>query len=61
MLRIPSIIADLTSLTTPVIDRAMFERLFGVKRRRGIELMQCSGGYRSGNTVLVDCNTLLRN
>jgi hypothetical protein len=47
MLRIPSIITDLTSLTAPVIDRSMFERLFAVKRRRAIELMQSFGGYRS--------------
>ncbi len=59
ILRIPSIIADVEQLSTPVVDRAMFETLFGVKRRRAIELMQHSGGFRSGNTVMVERRSLL--
>jgi hypothetical protein len=54
MLQIPDIIADLNHLSAPVVDRAMFEKLFGVKRRRAIDLMQRFGGFRSGNTVLVE-------
>jgi hypothetical protein len=54
LLRIPEIITQLQALTVPVVDRASCERLFGVKRRRAIDLMQSFGGYRSGNTVLVD-------
>jgi hypothetical protein len=30
------------------------EQLFGVERRRAISLVQYFGGYRAGNTVLVD-------
>jgi hypothetical protein len=54
LLRAPDIIEQLQSLTAPVVDRATCERLFGVKRRRAIDLVQSFGGYRSGNTVLVD-------
>jgi hypothetical protein len=59
ILRIPGIIADVEQLSTPVVDRAMFERLFGVRRRRAIELMRHFGGFRSGNTVLVERQSLL--
>jgi hypothetical protein len=54
LLRIPNILDQLELLDTPVIDRAICERLFEVKRRRAIDMMRFFGGYRSGNTVLVD-------
>jgi hypothetical protein len=54
LLAIPEMLHQLQSLDTPVVDRATCERLFQVKRRRAIGLMQTFGGYRSGNTVLVD-------
>jgi hypothetical protein len=54
LLHIPAILSQLRDLTFPIIDRRMCESLFGVGRRRAIELMQHFGGYRSGNTVLVD-------
>ena len=60
MLQIPEILDQLTALDTPVIDRAVCERLFGVKRRRAIQLMQTFGGFRSGNTILVDRSHLIR-
>ena len=54
LLRIPHIIGQLQALDTPIVDRHTCERLFGVRRRRAIELMKQFGGYRSGNTVLLD-------
>ena len=59
LLRIPNIVAHLQALDTPVIDRRICERLFGVRRRRAIQLMQQFGGYHSGNTILVDHLTLI--
>ena len=52
--RIPEILADLRQLDAPVADRHICELLFGVRRRRAIELMQRFGGYRSGNSILLD-------
>jgi hypothetical protein len=59
LLAIPEMLHQLQSLDTPVLDRATCERLFHVKRRRAIALMQTFGGYRSGNTVLVDRPALI--
>jgi len=52
--RIPAIAERLRALDAPVVDRAVVERIFGVRRRRAIELMGRFGGYRSGNTILLD-------
>jgi hypothetical protein len=41
-------------MEVPVIDRAVFERLFGVRRRRAIQLMHFFGGYQAGRTFLLD-------
>ena len=60
LLRIPEIVASLSKLEVPVVDRAICERLFRVRKRRAIELIQHFGGYRSGNTVLVDRLALIR-
>ena len=57
---IPNIIEQLSAINTPVIDRAACECLFAVRRRRAIDLMQRFGGYRSGNTVLLDRLELIR-
>lgn len=54
LLHIPQILDLLRDLSFPVVDRKMCESLFGVGRRRAISLMQYFGGYRSGNTILVD-------
>jgi hypothetical protein len=51
---------QLTSLEAPVVDRAICERIFGVKRRRAIDLMQRFGGYQAGNAVLIDRLELIR-
>jgi hypothetical protein len=54
LLQIPSIIAALSDMTSPVVDRAVFEALFGLRRRQAIALLSKFGGYRSANTLLVD-------
>jgi hypothetical protein len=50
LLRVPHIITELRALDSPVVDRAAFERLFGVRRRRAIGLMQSIGGFQCGRT-----------
>ena len=57
---IPGILERLRMLEVPVIDRSGCERIFGVRRRRAIELMHHFGGYQSGNTVLLDRLDLIR-
>ena len=54
LLQIPSMIDQVMLLDTPVLDRAVCERIFGVGRRRAIDLMQQFGGYQAGNTILID-------
>src|SRR3954468_3349682 len=54
LLRLPEIVATLSAMDVPVIDRSMCERLFGVRRRRAVELMQRFGGYQVGHTLLAD-------
>lgn len=60
LLRLTAIREELTYLNVPVIDRATFERLFGVRRRRAIQLMHYFGGYQAGRTFLIDRVALLR-
>jgi len=50
----------LATLTVPVLDRALFERIFRVRRRRAIQLMQYFGGWQTGQAFLVDRLELLR-
>lgn len=60
LLKIPQILEMLESVDLPVVDRAMIERLFGLRRRRAIELMHHLGGYESGGRVfLVDRRVLI--
>jgi hypothetical protein len=47
-------------MPAPVVDRALFERLFGVRRRRAIQLLNHFGGFQSGRTYLVDRLDLIR-
>ena len=54
LLRLPEILEELAGMEAPVIDRAVFERIFGVRRRRAIQLLHCFGGYQAGRTFLVD-------
>lgn len=53
-LKLPEILETLRSMPAPVVDRALFERLFGVRRRRAIQLLNRFGGFQSGRTYLVD-------
>src|SRR5665811_541823 len=59
LLRLPEIRAELEHLDTPVVDRAGIEHLFGLRRRRAIELMHQFGGYQAGRTFLLDRARLL--
>jgi len=59
LLKIPEIMAQLELLEVPVVDRAVIERLFGLWRRRTIELLHCFGGYQAGRTLLLDRRGLM--
>ena len=59
LLRLPDIRAELDHLDVPVVDRAGIERIFGLKRRRAIELLHQFGGYQAGRTFLLDRARLL--
>ena len=54
LLRVPEILEELSALDVPVVDRAVCERLFRLRRRRAIDLMRCFGGYQAGRTFLID-------
>ena len=58
LLRVPHIVTEVRALDSPVVDRAAFERLFGVRRRRAIELMQ-SIGVQCGRTHIVKCEDVI--
>jgi hypothetical protein len=60
ILQLPRIQDELEALHLPVADRACFERIFGVRRRRAIQLMHQFGGYQSGRTFFVERVKLLR-
>lgn len=47
------ILERLAALPSPVIDRAI-EKLFRVRRRRAIELLNTFGGFQTGKTFLID-------
>ena len=57
---IPEIVARLSAMQSPVVDRSTVEQLFGVRRRRATDLVQYFGGYRVGNTASVDREKLIR-
>jgi hypothetical protein len=59
LLQIPEIVALLETFDVPVVDRAIIERLFGLRRRRAIELLHRFGGYQAGRTFLVDRRLLI--
>ncbi len=54
LLRLPEIRKQLSEMQVPVVDRAMFERLFGVRRRRAIQLMHYFDAYQTGHTCVID-------
>src|SRR6266496_6251594 len=59
-LTLPNIIRELENLAVPVLDRAVFESVFGVGRRRAIQLMHQFGGYQVGKTFIIDRLTLIK-
>ena len=59
LLHVPEIIAMLETFDVPVVDRAIIERLFGLRRRRAIELLHRFGGYQAGRTFLIDRRLLI--
>jgi hypothetical protein len=60
LVHVPEIISLLRLLPAPVLDRAAIETLFGVKRRRAIQLLAQFGGYQAGKTFLVNRDSLLQ-
>jgi hypothetical protein len=54
LLRVPEILAELSALDVPVVDRSVCERLFRLRRRRAIDLIRGFGGYQAGRTFLLD-------
>jgi hypothetical protein len=60
-LKIPNIVAALETFDVPVVDRAIIEHLFGLRRRQAIELLHRLGGYQAGRTFLVDRHVLMAN
>ena len=59
LLRLPQIVEVLESMITPVLDRASVEQLFGVGRRRAIQLLHRFGGYQAGTAFLIDRHDLI--
>lgn len=59
LLKIPEIIRMLEVFDVPVVDRAIIERLFCLRRRQAIELLHRLGGYQTGRTFLVDRHVLI--
>jgi|SRR5579862_4322124 len=59
LLQIPEILALAEAFDVPVVDRATIERLFGLRRRQAIELLHRFGGYKAGQTILVDRGQLI--
>jgi hypothetical protein len=60
LLRLPEIRAELEHLEVSVVDRSVVERIFGLRRRRAIELLHEFGGYQTGRTFLVERRGLLQ-
>ncbi len=54
LLKVPEILEELSALDVPIVDRAVCERLFRLRRRRAIDLMRFFGGYQAGRTFLID-------
>jgi len=56
---IPEIQSVLADVRLPVIDRAAVERLFGLRRRQAIELLNRLGGYQAGRTLVIGRDQLI--
>jgi hypothetical protein len=59
LLKIPEIVTMLECFDVPVVDRAVIERLFGLRRRRAIEMLHHFGGYQAGRTFLIERRLLI--
>jgi hypothetical protein len=59
LLRLPEIIQEISAIDAPVIDRAVLERVFRVRRRRAIDMIGAFGGYQVGRTFVVERQKLL--
>ena len=59
LLHVPRIIEEVRRLPVPVLDRAVIEKLFGLKRRQAIQLLHRFGGYQAGRTFLLDRQELV--
>jgi hypothetical protein len=44
----------LEEVTLPVLDRAVIESVFGLRRRQAVGLLNRFGGYRAGNAFLIE-------
>ncbi len=60
LLGVPEIRQDVAALDAPVVDLAMFERLFHVGWRRAIDLMHVFGACQTGQSLLIDRSELVR-
>ena len=60
LLHVPRIIDELAALESPVVDRSVIERVFGVRRRRAIHLLGGFGGYQVGRTFVVERDALIK-
>ena len=49
----------LVEVSLPVLDRAVMQSVFGLRRRQAIELMHRFGGYQAGRTFLVERTRLI--
>jgi hypothetical protein len=52
--RVGEIISDLEGLSVPVLDRAVVERVFRLRRRGAIDLMNRFGAYQAGKSLIID-------
>jgi hypothetical protein len=57
--KLPEILKTIESLETAWIDRPMIEKIFAVRRRRAIELLNQFGGFQTGRTFLIERDALL--
>jgi hypothetical protein len=58
--QIPRILESLDALESSWLDRSSLEQLFGVRRRRAIELLNAFGGFQAGRTFLIEREALTR-
>jgi hypothetical protein len=57
---LPDIVEKLRQVETPVVDRAGIEKVFGVGRRRALQLLHRFGGFQSAQSFLVERQELIQ-